>query len=47
VPHAGFGLRFERTILYATGMANVRAIAFSALGKRSATPSCTISTGRN
>ena len=24
VPHAGFGLGFERTILYATGMANVR-----------------------
>ena len=24
VPHAGFGLGFERTLLYATGMANVR-----------------------
>ena len=24
VPHAGFGLGFERTILYATGMANIR-----------------------
>ena len=24
VPHAGFGLGFERTIVYATGMANVR-----------------------
>ena len=24
VPHAGFGLGFERTIIYATGMANVR-----------------------
>ena len=24
VPHAGFGLGFERTIAYATGMANVR-----------------------
>jgi asparaginyl-tRNA synthetase len=24
VPHAGFGLGFERTIMYATGMANVR-----------------------
>jgi asparaginyl-tRNA synthetase len=24
VPHAGFGLGFERTILYATGMTNVR-----------------------
>jgi asparaginyl-tRNA synthetase len=23
-PHAGFGLGFERTIVYATGMANVR-----------------------
>ncbi|HEY7087082.1 MAG TPA: asparagine--tRNA ligase [Tepidisphaeraceae bacterium] len=29
VPHAGFGLGFERTIMYATGMANVRdVIAF-------------------
>jgi len=24
VPHAGFGLGFERTIAYATGLANVR-----------------------
>jgi asparaginyl-tRNA synthetase len=24
VPHAGFGLGFERTIIYATGMANIR-----------------------
>jgi asparaginyl-tRNA synthetase len=24
VPHAGFGLGFERTILYATGMTNIR-----------------------
>jgi asparaginyl-tRNA synthetase len=24
VPHAGFGLGFERTMLYATGMANIR-----------------------
>ncbi len=24
VPHAGFGLGFERTLLYATGMANIR-----------------------
>src|SRR5262249_14584859 len=24
VPHAGFGLGFERTILYATGLANIR-----------------------
>jgi asparaginyl-tRNA synthetase len=24
VPHAGFGLGFERTLIYATGMANVR-----------------------
>jgi len=24
VPHAGFGLGFERTIMYATGMQNVR-----------------------
>ena len=24
VPHAGFGLGFERTIQYATGMANIR-----------------------
>ncbi len=24
VPHAGFGLGFERTIMYATGMANIR-----------------------
>ncbi|MGH9022337.1 MAG: asparagine--tRNA ligase, partial [Acidimicrobiia bacterium] len=24
VPHAGFGLGFERTVLYATGMANIR-----------------------
>jgi asparaginyl-tRNA synthetase len=24
VPHAGFGLGFERTIVYATGMANIR-----------------------
>ena len=24
VPHAGFGLGFERTMAYATGMANVR-----------------------
>jgi asparaginyl-tRNA synthetase len=24
VPHAGFGLGFERTIVYATGLANVR-----------------------
>jgi asparaginyl-tRNA synthetase len=24
VPHAGFGLGFERTILYATGIANIR-----------------------
>ena len=30
VPHAGFGLGFERTILYATGMTNVRdAIPFA------------------
>jgi len=29
VPHAGFGLGFERTIIYATGMANIRdVIAF-------------------
>src|SRR5205807_10356635 len=26
VPHAGFGLGFERTLVYATGMANVRAV---------------------
>jgi asparaginyl-tRNA synthetase len=24
VPHAGFGLGFERTLIFATGMANVR-----------------------
>ena len=24
VPHAGFGLGFERTMIYATGMANIR-----------------------
>ena len=24
VPHAGFGLGFERTIVYATGVANIR-----------------------
>ena len=24
VPHAGFGLGFERTIMYATGMQNIR-----------------------
>ena len=24
VPHAGFGLGFERTIIYATGMENIR-----------------------
>ena len=24
VPHAGFGLGFERTLIYVTGMANVR-----------------------
>ena len=24
VPHAGFGLGFERTIVYVTGMANIR-----------------------
>jgi aspartyl-tRNA synthetase len=24
VPHAGFGLRFERTLAYVTGLANVR-----------------------
>jgi asparaginyl-tRNA synthetase len=24
VPHAGFGLGFERTVIYATGMANIR-----------------------
>ena len=24
VPHSGFGLGFERTLIYATGMANVR-----------------------
>jgi asparaginyl-tRNA synthetase len=24
VPHAGFGLGFERTIIYATGMSNIR-----------------------
>jgi len=24
VPHAGFGLGFERAIIYATGMANIR-----------------------
>jgi len=24
VPHAGFGLGFERTIIYATGMGNIR-----------------------
>jgi asparaginyl-tRNA synthetase len=24
VPHAGFGLGFERTIIYATGMQNIR-----------------------
>jgi asparaginyl-tRNA synthetase len=24
VPHAGFGLGFERTIVYATGMGNIR-----------------------
>ncbi len=24
VPHAGFGLGFERTVQYATGMANIR-----------------------
>ena len=24
VPHAGFGLGFERTVAYITGMANVR-----------------------
>jgi asparaginyl-tRNA synthetase len=24
VPHAGFGLGFERTIAYATGLGNVR-----------------------
>jgi asparaginyl-tRNA synthetase len=24
VPHAGFGLGFERLILYATGIANIR-----------------------
>jgi asparaginyl-tRNA synthetase len=24
VPHAGFGLGFERTILYGTGMGNIR-----------------------
>jgi asparaginyl-tRNA synthetase len=24
VPHAGFGLGFERTLIYATGMGNVR-----------------------
>ena len=30
VPHAGFGLGFERTLAYVTGLANVRdAIAFS------------------
>jgi asparaginyl-tRNA synthetase len=29
VPHAGFGLGFERTVSYVTGMANVRdVIAF-------------------
>src|ERR1700682_3300560 len=26
VPHAGFGLGFERTMVYATGMANIRAV---------------------
>jgi len=24
VPHAGFGLGFERTLIYATGLSNVR-----------------------
>jgi asparaginyl-tRNA synthetase len=24
VPHAGFGLGFERTLMYVTGMANIR-----------------------
>jgi len=24
VPHAGFGLGFERTVMYITGMANIR-----------------------
>ena len=30
MPHAGFGLGFERTLAYATGLANVRdAIPFA------------------
>ena len=30
VPHAGFGLGFERTIAYSTGLANVRDAAAAA-----------------
>jgi len=35
VPHAGFGLGFERTILYATGMANIRDVIPFARAPRS------------
>jgi asparaginyl-tRNA synthetase len=37
VPHAGFGLGFERTIAYATGMANVRDVIPFPRTPRSAT----------
>jgi asparaginyl-tRNA synthetase len=28
VPHSGFGLGFERVIMYCTGMANIRDVIF-------------------
>ncbi|MAD24621.1 MAG: asparagine--tRNA ligase [Verrucomicrobiales bacterium] len=37
VPHAGFGLGFERTLIYATGMANVRDVIPFPRAPRSAT----------
>ena len=37
VPHAGFGLGFERTLIYATGMANVRDVIPFPRTPRSAT----------
>ena len=37
VPHAGFGLGFERTLIYATGMANVRDVIPFPRSPRSAT----------
>jgi len=37
VPHSGFGLGFERTLIYATGMANVRDVIPFPRTPRSAT----------